>query len=101
MVHDNATNNHGNRCQGSDSENKIDRVFRYTPPARTVLAICWKLIINAISTSNTVPSAMREPTTSSWDGDYAPINPPEWVAKPRPQVVLLSIAVGNREGWKW
>lgn len=53
MVHDNATNNHGNRCQGSDSENKIDRVFRYTPPARTVLAICWILIINAISTSNT------------------------------------------------
>ena len=32
------------------------------------------------------------------DGGYAPANPPEWIANLRPQVVLLSVAPGNREG---
>jgi len=32
------------------------------------------------------------------DGGYAPSNPTEWIAALRPQVVLLSVAAGNREG---
>jgi len=32
------------------------------------------------------------------DHGYAPSNPPEWIANLRPQVVLLSVASGNREG---
>ena len=32
------------------------------------------------------------------DGGYAPSNPPQWIANLRPQVVLLSVAAGNREG---
>jgi competence protein ComEC len=32
------------------------------------------------------------------DGGYAPSNPPEWIAAMRPQVVLLSVAGGDREG---
>ena len=32
------------------------------------------------------------------DSGYAPINPPEWIANLRPQVVLLSVAAGDREG---
>jgi len=27
---------------------------------------------------------------------YAPLNPPEWIARLRPQVVLLSVAPGDR-----
>ena len=30
------------------------------------------------------------------DGGYAPANPPEWIARLRPQVVLLSVAAGDR-----
>jgi len=29
---------------------------------------------------------------------YAPANPPEWIAKLHPQVVLLSVTAGDREG---
>ena len=32
------------------------------------------------------------------DSGYAPLNPPEWIEKLRPQVVLLSVAAGDREG---
>jgi len=32
------------------------------------------------------------------DGGYAPANPPEWIERLRPQVVLLSVAPGDREG---
>ncbi len=32
------------------------------------------------------------------DGGYAPINPQEWIAKLRPQVVLLSVGAGNKRG---
>jgi competence protein ComEC len=32
------------------------------------------------------------------DGGYAPVNPPEWIEKLKPQVVLLSVAAGDREG---
>jgi len=32
------------------------------------------------------------------DQGYAPANPPQWIANLRPQVVLLSVAAGNREG---
>ena len=31
-------------------------------------------------------------------GSYAPLNPPEWVARWRPQVVLLSVAAGDQYG---
>ena len=31
-------------------------------------------------------------------GGYAPINPPAWIDKLRPQVVLLSLAAGDRRG---
>jgi hypothetical protein len=30
------------------------------------------------------------------DGSYAPANPPEWIERLRPQVVLLSVAAGDR-----
>ena len=29
------------------------------------------------------------------DGGYAPLNPPEWIERWRPQVVLLSVAAGD------
>jgi competence protein ComEC len=29
---------------------------------------------------------------------YAPVNPPEWIADLRPQVVLLSVSAGDRQG---
>jgi competence protein ComEC len=32
------------------------------------------------------------------DGGYAPLNPPEWIERWRPQVALLSVAAGDREG---
>jgi hypothetical protein len=32
------------------------------------------------------------------DGGYAPLNPPEWIARWRPQVVLLSVAAGDAQG---
>ena len=32
------------------------------------------------------------------DGGYAPANPPEWIAKLHPQVVLLSVGAGDRRG---
>jgi hypothetical protein len=32
------------------------------------------------------------------DSGYAPANPPEWIDKMHPQVVLLSVAAGNRQG---
>jgi competence protein ComEC len=32
------------------------------------------------------------------DSGYAPANPPEWIAKLSPQVILLSVAAGDREG---
>ncbi len=32
------------------------------------------------------------------DSGYAPANPPEWIDKLRPQVVLLSVAAGDRQG---
>jgi beta-lactamase superfamily II metal-dependent hydrolase len=32
------------------------------------------------------------------DSGYAPANPPEWIDKMHPQVVLLSVATGDREG---
>jgi beta-lactamase superfamily II metal-dependent hydrolase len=32
------------------------------------------------------------------EGGYAPLNPPEWIEKLRPQVVLLSVAKGDRRG---
>ena len=32
------------------------------------------------------------------DSGYAPINPPEWIAKLQPQVVLLSVAPDDRQG---
>ena len=30
------------------------------------------------------------------EGGYAPANPPQWIARLRPEVVLLSVAVGDR-----
>src|SRR6266508_5692722 len=38
------------------------------PPARRARTISLRLIMNAASTSNSIPSAMREPTTSGWSG---------------------------------
>jgi len=32
------------------------------------------------------------------DSGYAPANPPEWIEKLHPEVVLLSVAAGDREG---
>jgi len=32
------------------------------------------------------------------ESGYAPANPPEWIEKLRPQVVLLSVAAGDRDG---
>jgi beta-lactamase superfamily II metal-dependent hydrolase len=32
------------------------------------------------------------------ESGYAPLNPPEWIEKLRPEVVLLSVAAGDREG---
>ena len=32
------------------------------------------------------------------DGGYAPLNPPEWIERWRPQVVLLSVAAGDEQG---
>jgi hypothetical protein len=32
------------------------------------------------------------------DSGYAPINPPEWIAALRPQVVLISVAAADKEG---
>jgi competence protein ComEC len=32
------------------------------------------------------------------DGGYAPLNPPEWIERWRPQVVLLSVAAGDAQG---
>ena len=32
------------------------------------------------------------------ESGYAPVNPPEWIEKLRPQVILLSVAAGDREG---
>jgi beta-lactamase superfamily II metal-dependent hydrolase len=32
------------------------------------------------------------------DSGYAPANPPEWIEKLRPEVALLSVAAGDREG---
>ncbi len=32
------------------------------------------------------------------DGGYAPLNPPEWIERWRPQVALLSVAAGDAEG---
>jgi beta-lactamase superfamily II metal-dependent hydrolase len=32
------------------------------------------------------------------DSGYAPLNPPEWIRRWNPQVVLLSVAAGDREG---
>jgi competence protein ComEC len=32
------------------------------------------------------------------DSGYAPINPPQWIAALRPQVVLISVAAGDRDG---
>jgi competence protein ComEC len=32
------------------------------------------------------------------DGGYAPLNPPEWIERWSPQVVLLSVAAGDEQG---
>jgi beta-lactamase superfamily II metal-dependent hydrolase len=32
------------------------------------------------------------------DSGYAPVNPPEWIASLRPQVVILSVAAGDPDG---
>jgi beta-lactamase superfamily II metal-dependent hydrolase len=32
------------------------------------------------------------------DGGYAPVNPPQWIDELHPQVVFLSVAVGDRRG---
>ncbi len=32
------------------------------------------------------------------DSGYAPANPPQWIEVLRPEVVLLSVAAGDREG---
>ncbi|MBC8334446.1 MAG: ComEC/Rec2 family competence protein [Anaerolineales bacterium] len=32
------------------------------------------------------------------DSGYAPINPPEWIDSLRPQLIILSVAAGNRDG---
>lgn len=32
------------------------------------------------------------------EGGYAPLNPPEWIRRLNPQVVLLSVAPGDRQG---
>jgi len=32
------------------------------------------------------------------ESGYAPANPPEWIEKLSPEVVLLSVAAGDREG---
>jgi len=32
------------------------------------------------------------------EGGYAPLNPPEWIERLRPQVVLLSVSPGDRRG---
>jgi len=32
------------------------------------------------------------------ESGYAPLNPPEWIERLQPQVVLLSVAAGDREG---
>jgi beta-lactamase superfamily II metal-dependent hydrolase len=32
------------------------------------------------------------------DGGYASVNPPEWIDKLHPQVVILSVAAGDRRG---
>ena len=32
------------------------------------------------------------------ESGYAPVNPPEWIEKLRPQVILLSVAADDREG---
>ncbi len=32
------------------------------------------------------------------ESGYAPANPPEWIARLHPEVVLLSVTAGDREG---
>lgn len=32
------------------------------------------------------------------EGGFAPLNPAEWIARWRPQVILLSVAAGDRNG---
>jgi beta-lactamase superfamily II metal-dependent hydrolase len=32
------------------------------------------------------------------ESGYAPVNPPEWIARLKPQVVLLSVASDDRQG---
>jgi beta-lactamase superfamily II metal-dependent hydrolase len=32
------------------------------------------------------------------EGGYAPINPPEWIERLHPGVILLSVAPGDRQG---
>ena len=32
------------------------------------------------------------------ESGYAPLNPPEWIERLHPQVALLSVAAGDREG---
>jgi hypothetical protein len=40
----------------------------------------------------------RHPGLLLTEGGYAPLNPPEWIEKLRPQVALLSVIAGDRRG---
>jgi hypothetical protein len=44
------------------------------------------------------PSLTPVTTLLLAESGYAPANPPEWIAKLCPQVVLLSVAAGDRLG---
>ena len=43
--------------------------------------------------------AMPEPVTALLltEGGYAPLSQPDWIANLRPQVILLSVAAGDRQ----
>jgi beta-lactamase superfamily II metal-dependent hydrolase len=70
-----------------------------------VLLLEWKsfrLLLPMGMDAETLDALQKEsaPVTALLlaEGGYAPLNPPAWIANLRPQVVLLSVAPGDREG---
>ena len=56
------------------------------------------LDLETLDTLQTDPSLAGITALLLPESGYAPLNPPEWIARLNTQVVLLSVAVGDREG---
>jgi len=52
----------------------------------------------AIRPSSNFPISLDHVLRASQEGDHPPLNPPAWIANLHPQVVLLSVAPGDRQG---